>query len=280
MEAHLARLTTILLALALALGALAACGDDGDDSGAGGAEGGDDFVSQVNEACKARSLTVADAAIEKGSPANAKEYVQNVTDVTLPAREELVSTLEGLEPPAEDKADFKKFLALERAYVAQQKKIESLYEQGGDDAVNAAAAKLSEQGDEIQAVAREAGFDVCGLNALSPEEEEAATDVVREFATTADPKTSCEPAGGLVLPVLVESNFGGKEECVKYQKQLNANPEQLPTDIKVTKTEGIDGVSARIYFSDVGGKFAGQPSEATLYYQDGGWRVYSVTLES
>ena len=42
------------------------------------------------------------------------------------------------------------------------------------------------------------------------------------------------------------------------------------------ETNGVDDIGAIVTYADVGGKFDGEPTQATLYYVDGAWRLYSI----
>ena len=44
--------------------------------------------------------------------------------------------------------------------------------------------------------------------------------------------------------------------------------------------QGLDNVAAIIDFKDVGGKYDGVPTTATLYYVGGSWKVYYVETHS
>ena len=270
------RLTAALVALVLSMAALAACGDDDDGGGGGSERSGGDFTAQVNEACRAR----AEASVEgnlavPGGPPSAKKDFANLTEHQIPAREEFVATLRELEPPADLKARYDRYVAANEDLLAAYRAQVKAYETKGERAFAEAGAKTSAQGDEVRAIVEKLPFDDCALR-LPEDDAKAATAAVEQFATTADPKTSCDVAGGLVTEQMIDS-LGGSERCIKDQKGI---ADELPSRIKVTEVTGMDDILATVEFEDVGGRYDGDPSVANVYYIDGSWKLYSVTLAS
>ena len=80
-------------------------------------------------------------------------------------------------------------------------------------------------------------------------------------------------ADAYVTEAFVEDGFGGIDKCTAEQEKVEG---ELPTDIEVEETNGVDDVGAIVTYEDVGGKFDGEPTQATLYYVDGAWRLYAI----
>ena len=258
----------VVAALALALGT-AACGDDED----GGDTGGDDFLTQLNAICKDGTEQVIDANLELGFSQDPKEQVE-LQERNQDVREESFAELQELEPPEEDAETYDEFLAAREDLIAAGEDRVAAVKSGDEAEVVKAAEAQQKAGEAEDVIAEELGADLCE-GTLPEEDAAAAEDNLREYATTADPATSCSSEGeeGLVTEPYLEEGFGGVEACTKEQKAVEDN---LAKDIEVSKVTGVDGLAATIEYEDVGGEFDAQPTEATLYYIDGGWKLFSL----
>ncbi len=188
-------------------------------------------------------------------------------------RADALAQLEELEPPAEVAEAFERSLT-GRQYVvdAMEDEIAAL-EEGDKAGAEKAAIKASEAADAINEASAEAGLEDCA-NVLPDDDAQAAEDVLRDFATTADPATSCSSEGeGLLTEIFLEEGFGGVEACTKEQSEIE---DDLATDVNVSEASGVDDVIAVLSYEDVGGRFDKVPTTTTLYYVDGAWRIYSV----
>ncbi|MDQ2676470.1 MAG: hypothetical protein M3Y34_06645 [Actinomycetota bacterium] len=266
MRKHLA----VVAALTLAIGT-AACGDD--DEGGDGGE--DDFITQLNTVCEESTQDVITANLELGYSTDPKEQAE-LAERTQKIRVDSTAEIEKLEPPEEDADTFDRFLAAREDLIAAgEDRLAAVESQ--DEAASAEAAEAqAKAGDKEDEVASELGADHCDGD-LPDEEAQAAEDVLREYATTADPATSCSSKGeGLVTEPYLEEGFGGVEACEKEQKRIEDDPKLLPEDIEVSSVTGVEGQAATLEYEDVGGEFDALPSEATLYYIDGGWKLFSI----
>ena len=260
----------VFAAIALAIVAVA-CGDDEEsDSG-----GGDNVLTQLNTICGDSTRELVEANMEFAyaeDPEDQTELAELGQDVRLEANEEI----EALEPPEEDANAFEKFLAARQDLAAASEDRLKALKAGDEAAIAKAVEDLTAAGEVEDKAAAALGAEMCD-DELPEDDAQAAEETLREFATTADPATSCS-ADGLVTEAMLEGFFGGVAKCEKDQRKLQQNPEELPEDVKVSETTGVDGISATIQFEDVGGKFAGQPSQATVYNVDGEWKLNTVTL--
>lgn len=245
--------------------ALVACGDDGDDSSEG-----TDFVSEANSLCAQQAEGFRDVALDVGYEFEPEQQIEG-GEGRVAVRAEILPQLEALEAPAEQAEQYDSMLE-------KRNEVADLAEQGLEalkSKDDAEFAKLSEQasaaGDAAEKDASALGLVNCA-GELPEDDAQAAEDVVREFATTADPETSCN-TDALVLQIFIDEGLGGQEKCEQAQEKIS---DELPSDVKVSKVEGVDDVTANLEFEDVGGKFDGIPSRATLYYMDGSWKIYTL----
>lgn len=248
-------------------GVLAACG--GDDT-----EGeGEDLASQANAICFDAGKQVTGINLDLGYDQDAQDTIQKV-DAVRSVREEALPELEALAPPADQAEDFDAYLAQRQETIDLVEPQLKALESGDEEQIATTGSEVQASSEKSVKLAAELGLTGCD-NELPSEDADAAEEVLREHLTTSDPATSCS-TDELVTEVYLEETLGGAEACEKVQQRGTDNPENLPTDIEVTKVEGTDGSSAFIEFEDVGGRFDGEPATATLYFDDG-WKVYSVS---
>jgi hypothetical protein len=257
-------------AMALVVGAVA-CGDDkGSDAG-----GGDDFLGQLNSICEESTQELVEGNMQFAYATDPKEQAE-LAQAGQDARAEANEEIEALEPPEDDAKAFEDYVAAREDLLAAGEARVKAFESGDEAAIAKASEEASAAADAEDKAAAALGADLCD-DELPAEDAQAAEDTLREFATTADPATSCS-SDGLVTETMLEEYFGGVEKCEKDQQKLEENPDTLPEDVKVSEVTGVDGISATILFEDVGGKFDGQPSQASVYNLDGDWKLNSVTL--
>ncbi len=248
-------------------GVLAACGGDDADT-----DEGEDFASQASAICIDAGEEITAINLELGHEQDAQDTIEKVKAVQS-VREESYPKLEALEPPSDQADDFDAYLAQRQETIdLVEPQLEAL-ESGDEEEIAATGSAVQASSEKSQELAAELKLTGCD-NELPSEDAEAAEDVLREHLTTSDPATSCDPEE-LVTEAYLEGVLGGAEACEKLQEKGADNPEDLPTDIEVSKTEGTDGTAAFLEFEDVGGKFDGQPATASLYYDDG-WKVYAI----
>lgn len=251
--------------------AIVACGggDDGEDAADGG---GDDFTTQANQICNEGAAEAAQVYLELGY-STVDDDVIELRERVREVRAEALAQLEELEPPDDVAEAFERSLSGRQFVVdAMEDEIAALAE-GNAAGAEKAATKAAEAADAINEASIEAGLSDCG-GGLPDDDAEAAENVLREFATTADPATSCSSEGdGLLTEVYLEEGFGGVEACTKEQEDIE---DDLATDVEVSDAYGVDDVVAVLEYEDVGGKFDKVPTTMTLYYVDGAWRIYSI----
>ena len=263
------KVAALIAVLAVSAGVVACGGDDNDEAADSGA---DDFPTQANAICNEGAGEAAQVYLELGYSAEEEDVIE-LRERVRAIRADALAQLEELEPPAEVAEAFERSLT-GRQYVvdAMEDEITAL-EKGDTAGAEKAAAKAAEAADAINEAGEEAGLSDCA-GVLPDDDAQAAEDVLREFATTADPATSCSSEGeGLLTEIFLEEGFGGVEACTKEQKDVE---DDLATDVKVSEATGVDDVVAVLQYEDVGGRFDGLPTTTTLYYVDGAWRIYSV----
>jgi hypothetical protein len=266
------RVSILVASIATAL-TLAACGDDGGSDTDANSDG-DDYIAQTEAICVSSAEQVRDVNLEAGVDETMEDTAKRFED-TLAVREDVLEEIQGVDAPADD-TDFADYVTASEEYVEAYAEQTDAFASGDEAKIAKAGDAVSKAGEEREAAAKAAGMDACA--GILPEDQAAAAEeVVRQFDTTADPATSCDvdSPDSLVTEQLLESPVlgGSVEKCEQIQKQIEGN---LATDIKVTNTEGVEDVVATIEFEDVGGKFDGEASRATLYYLDGGWRIYTI----
>ena len=250
--------------------AVVACGGDDDEEVAD--SGADDFPAQADAICNEGAGEAAQVYLELGYSEEDEDVIE-LRERVRAIRADALAQLEELEPPAEVAEAFERSLS-GRQYVidAMEDEIAAL-EEGDTAGAEKAATKASEAADAINESGAEAGLEDCA-GVLPDDDAQAAEDVLRAFATTADPATSCSSEGeGLLTEIFLEEGFGGVEACTKEQKDIE---DDLATDVKVSEATGVDDVVAVSPYEDVGGRFDKLPTTTTLYYVDGAWRIYSI----
>ena len=252
---------------------IAACGDD--DSG-GSEDSGDDFVTQLNALCEEGTQRVIDNNLELGYSQDPKDQIE-LGERVVEAREEITAGIEELEPPEEDAETFDEMVAARKDLIALAEDRVAAVKKNDQEAIAANTKATEEASDLEDAASAELGAEICD-GELPEEDAQAAEDTLREFATTADPETSCNSDTGLVTEPYLKQGFGGVEACEGEQQKLEDNPKDLAEDIEVTDVTGVDGMAATIEYEDAGGLYDGQPSTATVYYVDNGWKIYSISL--
>ena len=263
------KVAALFAVLAVSVGPVACGGDDDEGSGD---SGGEDFPTQANAICNEGASEAAQVYLELGYSAEEEDVIE-LRERIRTIRADALAQLEELEPPADVAEAFDRSLA-GRQYVidAMEDEIAAL-EEGDEAGAEKAAAKASEAAGAINDSSEEAGLEDCA-GVLPDDDAQAAEDVLREFATTADPATSCSSEGeGLLTEIFLEEGFGGVDACTKEQKDIEGD---LATDVKVKEVTGVDDVVAVLSYEDVGGRFDGLPTSTTLYYVDGAWRIYSI----
>ena len=263
------KIVALVAVLALSAGAVACGGDDNEevvDSGA------DDFPTLADAICNEGAGEVAQANLELGYSAEDEDVIDLLEQI-LAIREDVLAQLEELEPPAELAGTSTRSLAARQDLIEAMEDEIAAREEGDTAGVEKAVDKAGKAVNIIDDFGEEAGLCDCA-SVLPDDDVQAAEDVIREFSTTADPATSCSSEGdGLLTETYLEDGFGGVEACTEEQEKIE---DDLATDVKVSEASGVDDVVAVLQFEDVGGKYDKSPSTATLYYVDGGWRIYSI----
>lgn len=262
--------TTAVVGTLVLIATFAACGSEDEPEG-------DDFAGQANSICTDAATQIATTNLEEGYEMDEKDVIERIGTI-LPIREQALADLEALEPPSDQAEAYEQFLANRADQVDATRAQLEAYEAGDQKEIEKISAELGDAADASEESAAEVGgLDACAFE-LPTDDAQAAEDVLREFATTADPATSCDTEG-LVSEPFLEDGFGGAEACTKEQEALTKNPDQLADDVEVSDVRGVDDVAAILEFEDVGGKFDGEPSTATLYSVDGEWKIYSISAE-
>jgi hypothetical protein len=271
------KLIALIAALAMSAG-FAACGGGDEEGGDSGETSSDanDFPTLADSICNEASGEVAQANLELGYSTEEADII-DLVEQSLAIRKDAVAQLEELEPPDEFADAFDRALAARHDLIDAIEDEVAARKKGDTAALEEIIASEFKAGDASDKASAEAGLSDCA-GVLPDDDAQAAEDVLREYAVTADPETACSFEGdGLVSEPFLEEGFGGVEACTKAQEKLQDNPDDLATDIKVSKATGVDNVIANVEFEDVGGKFDKLSSVSTLYYVDGAWRLFSIS---
>lgn len=142
----------------LAAAALTGCGPLGDDDGGGTALTEEEFSARGDEICRAAQQRVAE--IQRDPPSSREDSIR-FTDSLLEVFENEVAELDALEPPAETREAFERYLDARREAI-------DLLEEGrdaaeADDARGYAAAQAEVAAGQVERAerAQAAGFNDC-----------------------------------------------------------------------------------------------------------------------
>jgi len=224
------RASAALAAVALASALVACGGDDGD-------EPTPDFPLRADEACAEIAADLADVRAEAGPPASAGDAVQLI-ELQLPARQEGLTRLQALRPPAELAAPWSEFVTLQEEKNAALEEALQAAQATNQKAFTEAQAKFERLSDRARTAAEEAGLDDCA-ELLPPAGQEDVLAAVEEMLTSQDSEKVCEK---LLTERFVESVFGNVENCRKERG--------LPTAVSLELLD-IGGVAAVWAFVDV-----------------------------
>jgi len=248
--------------------ALTACGGGGDGGGSQ-----DDFVAQANAACADATRGVVDANLRVGVPITTEASYQQI-EAQIPARAQAVQQLGRLEPPQGQEDLYRRFVAQRKEQVAANSAQVQAFHSGDDAATNRADERTAKAVEAQQALARKLGLEACALQ-LPPDDAKTVKALVKEYAVDRDPKRVCSE--DLVFRQFLDVGYAGKKACFRFQR---VHADEFADDVTFDKVQGLDNVAAIIDFTDVGGKYDGVPTTATLYYVGGSWKVFYVQTQS
>ncbi|MEK6276409.1 MAG: hypothetical protein AABM29_00115 [Actinomycetota bacterium] len=259
---------TIVAAAALA-GGLVACEGDGGGGDGGGSK--DEFADRANQICTETTRGIVEAALKIGPDTNERQTAELV-GAQRPARERGQAKLRRLQPPVAQRQRFARFVALRDEQIEASRRQAEAAEKGDQETAQRTSEQASAAYGTSQKVAGELGLDACALR-LPADDATAARAVVKEYETSRDPPRVCRD---LVLPQQVEVGFGSYEGCVQFTRERAED--FFATDVKFISASGVDDVAAIIVFEDVGGKYDGVPTQGTVYYVDGRWKIFLLRL--
>lgn len=218
--------------LAASILALAACGDDDGDDGDG--DGG--FAAEANSICRALAVEEAEVNAELGVISGESETIEQIERFEAAEREQL-RELRSLQPPADARRGYERFLALRRRLVELADEGVAAVE---GPASPAAFNQLNQERIRLLDRAREAasgiGLEVCAAE-LGADAERGLRDLVERAATG-------EVSGEECLELHTEayaagSGFGeNPEACVESLPMAEA--------VEITGVFGVEGVSAQV----------------------------------
>ena len=183
--------------------ALAACGAGGDDD-----EPTPDFPLRADEACAQTAAELADVRGEQGPPASAGDAVQMI-ELQMPVRQDGLSELQALRPPAELAAPWAEFVDAQEGKVAALEDALAAAQAEKQTAFTEAQEKFERLSDEARTAAEEAGLEDCA-ELLPPAGQEDVLAAVEELLTSPDSEKVCEK---LMTDRFVESVFGDVKKC-------------------------------------------------------------------
>ncbi len=253
----------LVTVVSLLASGLAACGG-------GGAPSKQDFTAEANKACTDGTRKLTELNLEQGPATNPQEDAK-FGAAQLSVREQNLKQMRQIEPSTEEKQAYESYLDLRQKSLDAQQAVITALKKNDSAAVKQLAAKFTESQAEVSKAADELGLDVCAAK-LSISDSKAVGGVIGTYEATADPKLACKE---LVTPQFLKITDVTYSKCAAALEKQNTNGE-LPESVDVTKVEGVDGTVATIEFKDVGGKYDGVPTKATLVYVDGKWKIFNL----
>jgi hypothetical protein len=258
-----------LLVCLLCAGLIGACGDESESAGPA-----EEFIAQADEVCSEAARE--ELANPQPTPTTAAEAVP-VLEVALQRREAVLGAYEDLgEPPKAIAARWRNVVALTRQRYENTLKLLELARQRGEEANEASVALVAEAGrlgDRSEAILAGLGSTACA-RVLAPADREEVVAFVRKWETA--PLSDCE---AVTTADGIEASFGSAENCEEMQRQARDDPRLLTESIRVTDVEGVAGVTATVDATLSGGPHDGLAVRYVLLYEDGSYRVDSVTLQ-
>lgn len=259
-----------LILLCLLSAGLVACGDD---DNADGGSSSDEFIASADEICtEAAEEAVANP---QPTPTTAEEAVSTL-EVSVQRREDLLADFEDLGDPPSDIADeWNEYVDLVSQRAELTKQTLKFARQGLDPTTPRVAntvgksSDLEQQGNEIM---EGLGSEACA-QVLAPEDRKEIVEFVTAWET--EPFDDCE---AVTTADGIELGWGSVAECQKAQDDARENPEGLTKSVKVLDVEGIAEVTATVDATLTGGVNDGSTLRYTVVFEDGGYKVDSVTL--
>ena len=259
-----------LILCMLTAGILVACGDDDDG---GGGSSSEDFIASADEVCT--NAAEENLANPQPTPTTAEEAVPILKE-SLQRREDLLADLENLgDPPSEIADEWNDYLATQNQRVELSKQ-NLEFAQQGVEATDPRVANSVEKGSDLEEeghmILEGIGSTACA-EVLAPEDRKEIVEFVTAWET--EPFDDCE---AVTTDDGIEVAFGSVAECEKAQKDARQHPEDLTKSLKVVDVEGIAKLSATVDATLTGGINDGSTLRYTVVYEDGGYKVDSVTL--
>lgn len=255
------RRSLLLIATAVAAMALVACGDSEPSA--------DDFRAEADEICQQQSQRFIEIETELGTPLNIKDDTEFQKRLNV-VRQSSLGELEEIEAPDEVAKDWNRYIEIRNELIDLRKEQFQLLEKEDEKALEPVNEKIGGLNDELDAVAKKIGLDMCA-SVLPKDQQKEAEAIVEEVSLTTDPERVCRE---LVTPNYLELGFEGSyEKCARFQK---ANEEKFATEIEFEKTEGVEDTVATVTITDVDGMFAGEESQWTLVREDDEWKVFAI----
>lgn len=258
-----------LLLCLLGAAAISACGDDGEPGAPPG-----DFISQADEVCT--EAAGEEIANPQPTPVTAEETVP-VLEVMVQRREELLDAYRDLGPPPPGIADdWNRVFANTKQRYRNAQELLKLAERGMAGTAEpyvALVSESSELGDESEAILAELGSTSCA-RVLGPADRREVVDFVTAWET--QPFDDCEE---VTTQHGIESVFGSVERCEAGQQEVLDRSQLQTQSIEVTDVEGIAEVTATVDATLAGGANDGLKVRYLLLFEDGTYKVDSVTLQ-
>ena len=266
------RAVFLILLCLLSAGLIAACGDD--DDGDGGSEA-EEFIASADEVC----TNAAEEALANPlpTPTSAEEGVPYL-ETLIERRKNTLAELEDLgEPPSEIADEWDQYIAIVEQrvqFIQQGLKLARQGVEPTDPRFASSVGKASDLEQEGNEIMEGLGSTACA-QVLTPEDRKEIVEFVTFWETEPFEPGTCDQYN---TEDSIDVAFGSLAECEKAQRDLRENPEQLTKSLKVVDVEGIAEVTATVDATLTGGANDGSTLRYTVVYEDGNYKMDSVTL--
>jgi hypothetical protein len=245
---------------------LAACGSGGGSSTTASTS---DFASAADQICTDRAHATVDVR-RKYEPVQDAQSAAKFTAALADVNSTALGKLKALEAPSSANSSYQQFLDIRDQMQSQLAKGVTAAKAGDEAAYNKAEQEYLHLSNQADSAAADAGLTVCAEK-LSADQESAARAVVTRTGTANDPSQCTDD----YTAAFVKAQWGSVSACQKAQKK--GSPPLDGVDIKTLV--GVDSIYADATVLAHGGSQDGQTLDVSLIYEDGSWKVDSVSSE-
>jgi hypothetical protein len=254
--------TVLAVVLVGCAAVVAACSSSSSSSGS-------DFTTEANNVClkQAKQVQVVSAS-PVGAEATKQQAVAAETKY-VKIQNDYAKALSKIHPPADKKAQWDKFVSQRKQLAKIQADVVAAAKKS-KDAFAAASAKQGKVGAASLKTAAGLKLDACS-HTLPADQKKTVVATVTKNETVADP-AQCTDYFTANAVKLGWKNMAG---CRKFQ--TGEGKDQVAKSVKVKIIDGVDNLYADASVSFNGGINDGKTLTYGMLYQDGKWKVNSVS---